>query len=59
MQPSRRWHGKRREEGRVEACEGEELRLVVSPLDLHGAQPSGGVLETAASYVLAGEVLGC
>jgi hypothetical protein len=58
MQPSRRWHGKRREEGRVEACEDEELRLVVLPLDLHGAQPSGRVLDMAAGYVLAGEVLG-
>jgi hypothetical protein len=36
----------------VEAREGEELRLVVPPLDLHGARPIGGELETAAGDVL-------
>jgi hypothetical protein len=36
MQPSRRRRGKRREEGRVEAREGEELCLAIPALDLHG-----------------------
>jgi hypothetical protein len=37
MQPPWQRCDKRGEEGRVEARESEELHLVVSPLDLHGA----------------------
>jgi hypothetical protein len=36
----------------VDACEGEELRLMVPPLDLHGALPSGEELKPVAGEVL-------
>jgi hypothetical protein len=52
MQPSRRRRRKRREDERLEACEGEELRLAVLSLNLHGARPSCKVLETAAGDIL-------
>jgi hypothetical protein len=43
----------------VEALEGEELCLVVPPLNLHGARPSGGVLETTAGDVVGWRGAGC
>jgi hypothetical protein len=52
MQPSRRRRRERQEDEWLEAREGEELRLAVLPLNLHGARPSCEVLETAAGDVL-------